>query len=122
MGAFVLQMTNLQQLEGVNFKKGCYPGQEVVARMQYLGKLKRRMYRARLSSRQCPKPGQDLRARDASESDSSGKVVDAVATGDGTCELLFVGRIDQAEADNLVLSSEPGASLELIDLPYACSQ
>ncbi|MCP4390519.1 MAG: folate-binding protein YgfZ, partial [Gammaproteobacteria bacterium] len=45
---FVLQMANLGALGGVSFKKGCYPGQEIVARMQYLGKLKRRMYLAEL--------------------------------------------------------------------------
>ncbi|HBT58772.1 MAG TPA: folate-binding protein YgfZ, partial [Pseudomonas sp.] len=42
---FIPQMLNLQQLGGVSFRKGCYTGQEIVARMQYLGKLKRRMYR-----------------------------------------------------------------------------
>ena len=46
--AFVPQMANLQKINGVSFTKGCYPGQEVVARSQYLGKLKRRMYRARI--------------------------------------------------------------------------
>ena len=40
---FVPQMINLEVLGGVDFKKGCYPGQEIVARSQYLGKLKRRM-------------------------------------------------------------------------------
>jgi len=52
--AFVLQMLNLQHIDGVSFKKGCYPGQEVVARMQYLGKLKRRMYLAALDSAEVP--------------------------------------------------------------------
>ena len=45
---FVAQMVNLELIGGVNFNKGCYPGQEIVARMQYLGKLKRRMYLAHL--------------------------------------------------------------------------
>jgi tRNA-modifying protein YgfZ len=44
--AFVPQMINLELVDGVSFTKGCYPGQEIVARSQYLGKLKRRMYRA----------------------------------------------------------------------------
>ena len=43
-------MVNLELIGGVNFNKGCYPGQEIVARMQYLGKLKRRMYLAHLDS------------------------------------------------------------------------
>ena len=47
--AFVPQMVNLDRIGGVNFKKGCYPGQEVVARSHYLGKLKRRMQLVQLS-------------------------------------------------------------------------
>ena len=49
---FVPQMMNLDRIGGVNFKKGCYPGQEIVARSHYLGKLKRRMQRASLTSEQ----------------------------------------------------------------------
>jgi folate-binding protein YgfZ len=41
---FVPQMVNLDLLDGINFKKGCYTGQEIVARMHYLGKLKQRMF------------------------------------------------------------------------------
>ena len=47
--AFVPQMMNLERIGGVNFKKGCYPGQEIVARSHYLGKLKRRMQRVQLT-------------------------------------------------------------------------
>ncbi len=59
-GAFVPQMVNLQLVDGVSFKKGCYPGQEVVARMQYLGKLKRRMYRAHVQTDKQPRPGGEI--------------------------------------------------------------
>ena len=52
--SFVPQMMNLDRIGGVNFKKGCYPGQEIVARSHYLGKLKRRMQRASLISEQTP--------------------------------------------------------------------
>lgn len=47
---FVPQMANMELIGAVSFKKGCYPGQEIVARTQYLGKLKRRLFKARLSS------------------------------------------------------------------------
>jgi folate-binding protein YgfZ len=47
---FIPQMLNLQAVGGVSFKKGCYTGQEIVARMQYLGKLKRRLYRLQLDA------------------------------------------------------------------------
>ncbi len=117
-GAFVLQMSNLQLLDGVSFKKGCYPGQEVVARMQYLGKLKRRMYLAQIYG-DCPAPGDELQGRGSDKADGSGKVVDAVQVGEKNCRLLFIAQIDKAENDQLVLSSQPGAELSLQDLPYA---
>ena len=55
---FIPQMLNLQAIGGVSFKKGCYTGQEIVARMQYLGKLKRRLYRLSLNAAEMPEPGQ----------------------------------------------------------------
>ncbi len=116
--AFVLQMANLQYVNGVSFKKGCYPGQEVVARMQYLGKLKRRMYRAEIDSNQAPRPGGELMASDADGKDGSGKVVDGVAVGDGGSRLLFVARIDLAESGHLKLAEQPDAKLNLLPLPY----
>ena len=58
--AFVPQMVNLQLLDGVSFNKGCYVGQEVVARMQYLGTLKRRMYLAEVETQTVPQPGDEL--------------------------------------------------------------
>ncbi|RMM04976.1 Glycine cleavage T-protein, partial [Pseudomonas syringae pv. maculicola] len=57
---FIPQMINLQAVGGVSFKKGCYTGQEIVARMQYLGKLKRRLYRLTLRSDEIPAPGTAL--------------------------------------------------------------
>jgi len=56
---FVPQMINLERVDGVNFKKGCYPGQEVIARSQYLGKLKRRMFLATTPGGECL-PGSDV--------------------------------------------------------------
>ena len=58
--AFVPQMANLQLVGGVSFTKGCYTGQEIVARMQYLGKLKRRMYLAHVDSAEAPTAGDPL--------------------------------------------------------------
>jgi folate-binding protein YgfZ len=118
-GAFVLQMSNLQLLDGVSFKKGCYPGQEVVARMQYLGKLKRRMYRAQILSSQCPQAGDELCSRGADAPDSSGKVVDAVTLDDDHCALLFIAQIAKADAGELVLCDQPQVELEILPLPYS---
>ncbi len=121
MGAFVLQMTNLQSIDGVNFKKGCYPGQEVVARMQYLGKLKRRMYRATAASDQCPAPGSIVNTGNDPASEA-GKVVDAVPTAPDQCDLLLVARIDAAETGALALPGQPLVKLDLHDLPYAVAE
>jgi tRNA-modifying protein YgfZ len=118
MLAFVLQMSNLQLLDGVSFKKGCYPGQEVVARMQYLGKLKRRMYLARIASDHCPMPGDELKSRDAEGKDGAGKVVDAICENDNSCLMLFIAQIEKAEADNLVLLDQPDSAIKLQTLPY----
>src|SRR5690554_4386523 len=69
--SFIPQMLNLQQLGGVSFRKGCYTGQEIVARMQYLGKLKRRMYRLLWDGEQVPAPGTAVHRAGRSEEHTS---------------------------------------------------
>jgi len=116
---FVAQMSNLNQLGGINFKKGCYPGQEIVARMQYLGKLKRRMFLAQLDTEICPQPGDDLVATNAEIVDGSGKIVDAVIDDQGNCFCLFIAQIKKALDNSLKLLDQPEVMINLIDLPYA---
>ena len=116
--AFVPQMVNLQLINGVNFKKGCYPGQEVVARMQYLGKLKRRMYRAHLESAQLPAAGSALFSPGSESGQGAGKVVRAAHSPNGGCELLAVAEISAAEEQALFLQSAEGPELKLLKLPY----
>lgn len=108
--AFVPQMVNLQKLDGLSFKKGCYPGQEIVARMQYLGKLKREMRRFRGSGQTVPGIGDSLPVGDDAD---AGQVVDAVPVGDGF-ELLAV--VKRQYADDFTWQ---GAPLETQPLPYA---
>jgi hypothetical protein len=117
--AFVLQMCNLDALGGVSFKKGCYPGQEVVARMHYLGKLKRRMYLAELQSTECPLPGDEITSQGSVKNDGSGKVVDAVQIETTKCLMLFVAQIAKAQAGELLLATHPESKLTLKSLPYA---
>lgn len=117
--AFVPQMANLQLVGGVSFTKGCYTGQEVVARMQYLGKLKRRMYRARINADPCPQPGAELFSPSSDSGQGAGRVVDAVPAPDGGCEALVVLQISSAEANDVRLHDAAGAAVELLDLPYA---
>lgn len=117
-GEFVLQMANLVALDAVSFKKGCYPGQEIVARMQYLGKLKRRMFLARLKTECLPLPGDDLVTPGKTVADGSGKVVDAEFDQEGICHCLYIAQIAKAEAGNLELLRQPESVIENVDLPY----
>ncbi len=116
---FVAQMLNYDLIGGVDFKKGCYPGQEIVARTQYLGKLKKRMYRvAGPSGTALPAAGTDVYAPAFGEQ-SAGKIVNAAATADGGFEALAVLQTSSAEAGELHLGSVDGPRLALLDLPYA---
>lgn len=117
--AFVLQMSNLNVLNGVSFKKGCYPGQEIVARMQYLGTLKRRMFLARLESSKLPLPGDEVVVQGKASADGSGKIVDAELDEDGNCHFLYIAQISKAENGQLELLDQPGIVIENIDLPYS---
>jgi len=117
-GEFVLQMANLGLLGGVSFDKGCYPGQEIVARMQYLGKLKRRMFLARIETDNLPLPGDDLVTSGKTVADGSGKVVDAAFDQDGNCYCLYIAQITKAETGNLQLQQQPESRIENLELPY----
>lgn len=112
---FVPQMVNLAALDGVSFKKGCYPGQEVVARMHYLGKLKRRMYLAHVEQPAPPAPGVPLFT--ASGEPGVGKVVSAATSPEGGSDLLAVIRIASSE-EPLHLGSLDGPLLAIRSLPY----
>ena len=116
---FVLQMANLNLLAAVSFKKGCYPGQEIVARMQYLGTLKRRMFLAQLETDQLPVPGDSLVTKGKDVADGSGKVVDAVIDQNGLCHCLYIAQIAKAEAGSLQLLAQPDTVIRNIDLPYS---
>ncbi|MES9990819.1 MAG: folate-binding protein YgfZ [Candidatus Thiodiazotropha sp.] len=118
--SFVPQMANMQLIDGVSFTKGCYTGQEVVARMQYLGKLKRRMYLAHVDSNTPPRPGDELFAEGSTSGQGAGKVVDAQASGEGY-DLLAVIEISSAE-ENQVRLGEEGPMLEILNLPYSYTE
>jgi len=114
---FVPQMVNLERLGAVDFKKGCYPGQEIVARTQYRGVLKRRMVRARVVEPAAP--GNDLYAADL-PGQASGTVVNAAAAPEGGAELLAVVQISSLEsASTIRLGAADGPQLELLPLPSA---
>ncbi|MDG1581684.1 folate-binding protein YgfZ [Pseudomonas sp. GOM6] len=112
---FIPQMINLQALGGVSFKKGCYTGQEIVARMQYLGKLKRRLYRLSLTADALPVPGSELFS--PVHGSSVGEVVLAAQARQGI-ELLAVLQEDAKNDGRVSLGSTEGPGLQLLDLPY----
>jgi hypothetical protein len=108
-------MLNLQAVGGVSFKKGCYTGQEIVARMQYLGKLKRRLYRLSLTAAELPEPGTPLFS--PSHNSAIGEVVLA-AKADQVIELLAVLQAEAAESGDVHVGTLEGPGLQLLDLPY----
>ncbi|MCW8891242.1 MAG: folate-binding protein YgfZ [Sedimenticola sp.] len=117
--AFVPQMTNMQLVDGVSFTKGCYTGQEVVARMKYLGKLKRRMYLASVETDTQPSPGDELFAPGSASGQGAGRIVDVRPSPSGGYELLAVAEIKSFEEGNLHLINDQGPLLHPSSLPYA---
>lgn len=108
---FVPQMANFEVLGAVDFKKGCYPGQEIVARTQYRGILKRRMYHVRAGN--TLRAGQGLYSDDL-PGQASGTVVNAVGH-----EGLAVLQIASVAGSRPFRTELDGAPLEVLPLPYA---
>lgn len=114
--AWVPQMLNFERIKGISFTKGCYPGQEIVARLNYLGQTKRRTYRLLANTDQLPIIGDKIiiegkqgRAAEA------GQVLNAVINPDGKIEMLAVLK-SVALTQSLSLNS---ANIEILDLPYS---
>src|SRR6185436_11429042 len=110
--SFVAQMLNLDLLGGIAFEKGCYTGQEIIARTHFRGAIKRRMFRFG-SEGPPPAPGTRVLAGEQ----HAGDVVDAAATSEG-CELLAVVSLAQQDAE-LELESDRGVGIKKLPLPYS---
>lgn len=115
---FVAQMLNYEVIGGVSFNKGCYPGQEIVARTQYLGKLKKRMYRVRMASDTTPTPGTDLFTPEFGDQ-SAGKLVNVARAADGGFEALAVLQSSCANSGEIHLGSPQGPHVAVLELPYS---
>ncbi|MSP97778.1 MAG: folate-binding protein [Betaproteobacteria bacterium] len=116
---FVPQMANFELIGGIDFKKGCYPGQEIVARSQYLGKLKRRMYRGETDAPDtcAPMPGQDLFG---SEPQAVGEIVNVAPRPHGGYEFLAVMQMASVDGGGpLRIGASDGAAVRIASLPYA---
>jgi folate-binding protein YgfZ len=113
---FVPQMANMEVLHGISFQKGCYPGQEIVARTQYLGKLKRRMYLAHVDA--LAKPGDEVYSPVLPDQ-TAGMVANAATAPGGGSDVLVVLRIDSYEDGNVHLGGPGGPRLAFEPLPYS---
>jgi folate-binding protein YgfZ len=118
--AFVPQMLNMElaAVGGVSFSKGCYPGQEIVARTQYLGKVKRRTYRARLAS--AAAPGTHVYAPETGDQ-HCGAIVSAAPSPAGGFECLVCVQIGAVEGGEVHVGAPGGVRLEFLSLPYELS-
>ena len=114
---FVPQMINLDLIDGVSFKKGCYPGQEIVARMHYLGKLKQRMIRAQVEIDTVPRPGDRIFSPDHGEQ-SAGTVLNAQPLGSNQYDLLVVVQLSGYRNGKLFFKNLNGPALSALPLPY----
>jgi folate-binding protein YgfZ len=112
---FVPQMVNFELLGGVNFKKGCYPGQEIVARSQYLGKLKRRTALAGIADSRV-EAGMEVFVL-ADPDQPCGMVVNAAPNGDGGADALVEMKLASLQGD-VRLGSAGGTRLQLLPMPY----
>lgn len=114
--AFVPQMLNYESVGGVNFKKGCYPGQEVVARSQFRGTLKRRAFIAQSDGELAA--GQEV-FQAADPEQPAGLVAQAAPNPAGGWEAIVSLQLAAAEAGDLHAQRADGPALKLLPLPYA---
>lgn len=115
---FLPQMINLDAIGGVSFKKGCYPGQEIVARTQYLGKLKRRMQLVHIATNEMIKPGDALYSADMGDQ-SSGNIVNVEPSPHGGFDALAVVQQSSTNVSEVHCHSLNGPEMEFQPLPYS---
>jgi len=115
--AFVAQAANWDVLGGIDFQKGCYTGQEIIARTQYLGRLKERtfLFHAELPA---AAPGERIFSA-AFDGQPCGTVVDAAPAPGGGCDMLAVLQIEAKERGDARLGAADGPPLVALALPYA---
>lgn len=119
---FTPQMLNLEVIDGVSFTKGCYTGQEVVARTQFLGTIKRRTYAAHVGCDTPPAPGTELVAENTSSGQAVGRIVMAAPSPEGGCEALAMVQISARTDDTLHLGTADGPVAAFTDPPYSLQQ
>lgn len=108
---FLPQMLNLDVLDGLSYKKGCYPGQEVIARLHYRGEVKRRIQLVTCDTKLVA--GMVIKSNDS----NAGTVVNSAINGDGKTLALAVIDLDKLDG-NLYPDNSPDTTIEVLPLPY----
>lgn len=120
IGEYVPQMLNLQALDYISFTKGCYMGQETVARMRYLGKNKRALFIAQLDQAVSLSPGQDVYVSINGNRRAQGKVINSsTANGVTVAQLVLPKDIEQQP---IYINQEDDTALSLLQLPYSLDE
>ena len=116
--AFIPQNINLELVNGVSFRKGCFPGQEIVARLKYLGKSKQRLAIASVESSKIVQPGDEIFSEHRPDQ-KAGMVVDAVEIDNSTYQASVMIPAVQPSSGAMHIGSVSGPALELQPLPYS---
>ncbi|MGZ5608509.1 MAG: CAF17-like 4Fe-4S cluster assembly/insertion protein YgfZ [Methylobacter sp.] len=111
---FIPQMLNLDKLGGISFNKGCYTGQEIVARTHYLGKAKREMFLAECDALAAPEPNSTLIDDSAGTEQSAGKVLYA-QQWQNSCKMLVVLHVSETNTYNLKLNNDRQDKVTLLN-------
>ena len=112
---FIPQMLNLDTLGYINFKKGCYTGQEIIARAHYRGAVKRRMHHLALATDRVPNPGDEIKN---SDDKSIGNIASAVRADDGKVEILAVLNDKFSDANEMQIGDLALTAVTHLPLPY----
>jgi folate-binding protein YgfZ len=115
---FVPQMANMELINGVSFTKGCFTGQEIVARMHYLGKLKKRCYKININTDSKPETGDKLFAENARAGQNTGAIISVEKNPASGYDALAVIQIADTES-KLFLNDANGPAISVRQLPYS---
>ncbi len=117
-GEFVPQMANMELINGISFTKGCYTGQEIVARMHYLGKLKKRCYKINIDTDKKPDNGDKLFAENARAGQNTGAIIQAEKNPESGYDALAIIQTADIQT-NLFLHDADGPKVTIEELPYS---
>jgi folate-binding protein YgfZ len=112
-GKFLPHEINLDKLGAISFDKGCYTGQEIIARMHYRGKLKNHLYMALITSATPPSPGQDIYTEINAEARPCGVIVDICRQAYNVYNCLILTDTGSAEKECLYLDADKNVTISI---------